>query len=186
MKVVLLQDVPNVGSAGTIQVVSDGYARNYLFPKGLAEMATPGRINDAEQRIRAEDRRIEREEQALQSIADQFEGLQLSIVARVGSQGRLYGSITAQDIAEELSRRLGHDIDRRKVRLEEPIRTIGQHQVTVHLVGRLHPNVTVVVIGAEPEETTPETEDDTSNTGHGASVEATDGLRTTSKEQPAS
>lgn len=147
MKVVLLQDVPNVGNAGSIQSVSDGYARNYLIPQGLAEMATPGRIKDAEQRIRAEERRIEREERAQQSLADQINGLQLHIEARVGEKGRLYGSITAQDIAQKLSNQIGQEVDRRKVLLEDPIRTTGEHQVTVHLVGRLRPTVTVVVAG---------------------------------------
>src|SRR5919206_2670742 len=118
MKVVLLQDVPNVGSAGSIQSVSDGYARNYLIPRGLAEIATPGRIKDAEQRIQAEERRTERAEREQQLIADQIDGLGLPIEARVGGQGRLYGSITAQDVAEALSNKLGIEIDRRKVLLE--------------------------------------------------------------------
>jgi large subunit ribosomal protein L9 len=182
MKVVLLQDVPNLGGTGTIQVVSDGYARNYLIPQGLAEMATPGRIKDAEQRQQAEQRRIEGEERALQSVADQIEGLQLSMTARVGSQGRLYGSITAQDIAEELSRRLGHEIDRRKVVLDEPIRTVGEHRVAVHLVGRLRPTVSVVVSGTEPEAAGPEGMEGRSSTEPDAPSAAVDDLGTTSKE----
>ncbi|MBX5443711.1 50S ribosomal protein L9 [Sphaerobacter sp.] len=152
MKVILLQDVPKLGSAGAIADVSEGYARNYLIPQGLAEMATPGRVKEAEQRLAAAARRLEREERAKQALADRIEGTRIQMLARVGEQGRLYGSITAQDIAEVLTAKFGEEIDRRKVLLEEPIRTVGEHQVTVHLVGRLRPTVTVVVVpeGGEP------------------------------------
>jgi large subunit ribosomal protein L9 len=150
MKVILLQDVPKLGTAGSIATVSDGYARNYLIPKGLAEPATPSRLKVAEQRLAAERRRIAREEEAMRSLAERLDGLRLVIAARVGESGRLYGSITAQDIAEKLQETLGEEIDRRKILLDEPIRTIGQHRVPVHLVGQLRPVVTVVV--ASPEE----------------------------------
>lgn len=152
MKVILLEDVPNVGTVGTIQEVSDGFARNYLIPKGLAQMATPGLVKEAEQRLRAEQRRIEREERANQALADQLEGMRIQMIARVGEQGRLYGSITSQDIAEVLTAKVGQEIDRRKVLLDEPLRTVGEHAVTVHLVGRLRPTVTVAVVPEEGSE----------------------------------
>jgi large subunit ribosomal protein L9 len=190
MKVVLLQDVPNVGSAGSIQSVSDGYARNCLIPRGLAEMATPGRIKDAEQRIRAEERRTERAEREQQSIADQIDGLRLPIEARVGGQGHLYGSITAQDVAEALSNKLGIEIDRRKMLLEEPIRTVGEHQVTLHLVGKLRPTLTVVVTSPEGVpgafgnvEATPAEEDVASSAQAGPGAEVTDEAAGVSREQ---
>lgn len=154
MKVILLKDVEKLGAAGTIQVVKDGFARNYLIPQGFAEMATPGRVKQAEERLQASERRIAKEEEAQRSLAERIEGLRLEMVARVGDQGRLYGSITNQTIAEEISKLLGEEIDRRKVLLDDPIRTVGEHQVTVHLVGRLRPTVTVVVTseGGEPVE----------------------------------
>ncbi|MDI3340207.1 MAG: 50S ribosomal protein L9 [Sphaerobacter sp.] len=154
MKVILLQDVPNLGSAGAIKNVSEGYARNYLIPKGLAEMATPGRVKEAEARLAAAARRLAREEQAQQALADKIEGTRIQMLARVGEQGRLYGSITAAEIAEVLTAKFGQEIDRRKIELEEPIRTVGEHQVTVHLVGRLRPTVTVVVVpeGGAPQQ----------------------------------
>lgn len=181
MKVVLLKEVPNLGEVGSIQTVKDGFARNYLIPQGLAVMATPARLNEAQQRIQAERRRTEREEQAQQALADQIDGTRLQITARVGEQGRLYGSITAQDVAEVLSGQIGQEIDRRKVLLDEPIRTIGEHQLTVHLVGRLRPTITVVVTpeggvpGAFGEvETTPASESEASSAQAGPGAEVRD------------
>lgn len=149
MKVILLQDIPKLGTAGSIATVSDGYARNYLIPKGLAEPATPERLKVAQQRLAALRRRIAREEEAMRALAQQIDGLRLVIAARVGEGGRLYGSITAQDIAEKLQETIGEEIDRRKIELDEPIRTIGEHRVPVHLVGQLRPVVTVVVMSPE-------------------------------------
>lgn len=184
MKVILLKDVPNVGGTGSIQEVSPGYARNYLIPKGLAEMATPGRIKVAEQRIAAEQRKIRKAEEANQALADRIQGTRIIITARVGEQGRLYGSITAADIAERLSTELGQEIDRHNVLIEEPIRTVGDHEVAVHLVGRLRPTVSVVVApegevpGAVDEgETTPASEAETSNEQAGPAAEVADELR---------
>jgi large subunit ribosomal protein L9 len=145
MKVILLQDVPNVGESGSIQNVSDGFARNYLIPQGLAEMGTPGRIKQAEQRINSQMRKIERQEEEMKELGERIDGLRVEIEARVGRQGRLYGSITAPEIASAVSSALGEDVDRRRVSLTEPIRTAGDHAVEIHLVGRLRPTVTVSV-----------------------------------------
>ncbi|HET9014600.1 MAG TPA: 50S ribosomal protein L9 [Thermomicrobiaceae bacterium] len=183
MKVILLKDVDNVGEQGSIQTVSDGFARNFLIPQGMAAMATPGRIKEAEQRLQAEQRRVRKEEEASQAFADRLDGMRVNIVARVGEQGRLYGSITAQDIAEVLSGQAGQEIDRRKVLLTEPIRTVGEHRVTVHLVGRLRPAVTVVVTpeGGVPGAfgdvaTTPASEGETSSAQSGPAAEVDDEL----------
>jgi large subunit ribosomal protein L9 len=158
MKVILLQDVPNVGESGSIQNVSDGFARNYLIPQGLAEMGTPGRIKQAEQRIQAQQRKIERQEEEMQGLSERIEGLRVEIEARVGRQGRLYGSITAPEIASAVSSALGEEIDRRKVELSEPIRSAGDHSVHIHLVGRLRPTVTVGVKPSADSETEEEAE----------------------------
>ena len=149
MKVILLRDVPNVGKAGTIQSVSDGFARNYLIPQRLAEPATPDRVAVAQARLAAQRRRIERAEQALRDLAQHLEGFRVVIPARVGESGRLYGSITGRDIAERLSQLVGHEIDRRAVELEEPIRSLGEHRVPIHLVGSLRPTVIVEVVPEE-------------------------------------
>ena len=152
MKVILSQDVPKLGDAGSIQTVKDGFARNYLIPQGLATEATSGRLKNAEQRIRSIQRKVEREEGAQKSLAESLDGLRVAMTARVGEQGRLYGSITSADVAEKISAAVGQEIDRRKVLLDEPIRSIGDHQVTVHLVGKLRPVVTVAVTGEQIEE----------------------------------
>lgn len=149
MKVILLQDVNPLGEAGAIVTVSDGYARNFLIPRGLAEPASPSTLKAAEQRLAAERRRIAREEEAQRALAERLNGLRIVITARVGERGRLYGSITAQDIADRLSETVGEAIDRRRILLDEPIRSIGEHPVTVQLAGRLRPVVTVVVTSPE-------------------------------------
>lgn len=152
MKIILRQDVPKVGEKGTVQNVSDGYARNYLIPQGFAVLATPGELKTVAENQKVAERKIARQERDLQSLADKINGKTLTFEARAGEGGRLFGSITAGDIAERLSGVVGSEIDRRKVVLEEPIRTSGEHTVTVHLVGKLRPQITVVVNGqVEPE-----------------------------------
>ena len=157
MKVILLKEVPKLGGVGSIQEVAPGYARNYLIPQGFAAAATKGSIKQAEERIAAEQRRITKQEEAMRGLAERIQGMRLEMQARVGEGGRLYGSVTADAIAERLSAELGEAIDHRKVDLEHPIRTIGDHDVTVRLVGRLTPTVTVHVFDPDAvEETVPE------------------------------
>lgn len=145
MKIVMRQDVPKVGEAGTIQTVSNGYARNYLIPKGLAVVATDGELKVATHNIAVKERKITRQEDQLRSLADKIDGQRLVFTARAGDQGRLYGSITATDVATSLAQKIGEDVDRRRVVLDDPLRTLGEHSVTLHLVGRLRPQITVVI-----------------------------------------
>ena len=160
MKIVLRQDVPKLGEAGSVQQVANGYARNYLIPQGLAVVATPGELKVAANNQAVLARKIAKQEQQQQSLADRIDGQRLEFTARAGDQGRLYGSITAGDVAERLSAAINHEIDRRKVVLDEPIRTVGEHGVTVHLVGRLRPQVRVIVHGeAEETDAAPEVEE---------------------------
>jgi large subunit ribosomal protein L9 len=147
MKVVLRQDVEKLGEAGSVQSVSGGYARNYLIPRGLAVVATPGELKMVAENTKVRERKIAWQEQQLQTLADKINGQRLEFTARAGEEGRLYGSITSADIAERLSGAVGQEMDRRKVVLEHPIRTTGEHKVIVHLVGRLKPEVTVIVAG---------------------------------------
>jgi len=147
MKIVLRQDVPKLGEAGTIQNVKPGFARNYLIPQGFAVLATAGEIKTAEHNQEVKARKIAKQEAQLQSLADKIAGKRLEFTVRAGESGRLYGSITAGDIADELAKIAGEEIDRRKVVLEDPIRELGEHAVTVHLVGRLRPAITVVAVG---------------------------------------
>jgi len=153
VKVILVSDVPNLGRAGDVKEVADGYARNYLIPRGLAKKATPGILRDLENRQAAEAAQKERLTARLQALARRLSQVTLVFDARVSEQGRLFGAITTADIAEALEREVGTKFDRRKHILTEPLRHIGEHYVPI----RLSPKVTVnvrVVIRPEGEETT--------------------------------
>lgn len=152
MKIVLRQDVENLGEKGSVKNVADGYARNYLIPRGMAVVATPGELKVVATNEAVKQRKIARQEEELQGLADRINGQKIEFEARAGSNGRLFGSITNGDIAEKLTKAVGTEIDRRKVVIDEPIRTVGDHAVTVNLVGKLRPQVTVVVKGIIDEE----------------------------------
>ena len=147
MKVVLRQDVPKLGEAGEIKEVSGGYGRNFLIPQGLAILATPGEVKVAEHNAAVRARKIAKQEEALRSLAERIEGSRLEFTAKVGDHGRLYGSVTAQDVADALAAKVGEEVDRRKIQLAEPLRSVGEHDVAVHLVGRLRPRIVVVIHG---------------------------------------
>ncbi|MCC6944907.1 MAG: 50S ribosomal protein L9 [Thermomicrobiales bacterium] len=152
MKVILRQDVESLGEAGDVKNVSDGYARNYLIPKGYAIIATPGELKVLAENQKVKDRKIAYQEQDLKELADRISTVTLEFEARAGEQGRLFGSVTAGDIADKLTTTIKHEIDRRKVHLDEPIRTSGSHKVTINLVGKLKPEITVVVNGLVDED----------------------------------
>lgn len=155
MKIILTQDVEKLGTAGSLQEVKPGYARNYLIPKGMAHAATAGMIKQVEERQAAEQRRIAKQEVAMQSLADRIQGMRLTFTARAGESGRLFGSVTAADIAEELTKQLGEEIDRRKVDVGTGLHEVGEFPVTINLVGRLKPQITAAVVaegGGEPTE----------------------------------
>lgn len=149
MKIVLRQDVPKLGEAGTIQTVANGYARNFLIPQGMAVVATDGEIKVAQHNLAVKERKVARLEEQQKSLAEKIQGTKLAFTARAGETGRLFGSITAADVAAQLSGKIGEEIDRRKIVLEEPLRTVGNHKVTVHLVGKLRPQVEVTITAEE-------------------------------------
>ena len=172
MKIVLRPDVPKLGDAGSVQEVANGYARNYLIPQGLAVVATSGEMKVATHNQAVADRKIAKQEQQMQALADRIAGQRLEFTARAGDGGRLYGSVTAGDIADRLTAAVREEIDRRKVVLDEPIRSVGEHHVAVHLVGRLRPQVTVIVHAeADPDaESAPAATATTDQTGPAASA----------------
>lgn len=151
MKIILRKDVEKLGEAGSLATVKNGYARNFLIPQGLAVAATPGELKMWEHNQAVKSRKIERQERELQSFADKIAGVTLTFEARAGEGGRLFGSVTAADVAEKLSSEVGEEIDRRKVVLADPIRTTGEHTVTVNVVGKLRPQVKVIVNGVVDE-----------------------------------
>lgn len=152
MEVVLLKEVKRLGKRGEIKKVADGYARNYLIPRGLAVPATPAARSRIAQEASVVERRETDEKALAEALAAKLEKIQLVFKAKAkvkaGEPGRLYGSITSAHIAEELSKQVGAEIDKRKVILEEPIKETGKTKVEL----RLHPEVKVaitVVVEAE-------------------------------------
>ena len=141
MKVILKRDVPNVGDAGDIVDVADGYGNNYLFPRGLSMRATKGAVADAEAIRAARAKREARTREEAESLAATLEERAVTITAKAGSDGTLYGSVTNAQIADAVAAQLGYPLDRRRVPLERPLKELGQHEVEV----RLHTDVTATL-----------------------------------------
>ncbi len=146
MKIILLQDVEGLGKAGDLKDVANGYARNFLLPRRLAAGATPALIANHQQRIAAEQRRLEKQAELNRQQAERLGQVSLTFKARVGRQGRLYGSITSQDIAAGLRESEGIIIDRRLIDLSSPIRTVGTFEVPVKIGQKLEPKIKVNVV----------------------------------------
>lgn len=146
MKVILLQEVPTLGRAGTLVEVKEGYARNFLLPRGLAREATEGALRAREVKVRAGEEKRAREERGAEALGQGLAGLVLEIRARVGAEGRLFGAVTAQEVADALARR-GFDVNKKQVHLERPIRMEGVHRVGVRLPTGKAVTVEVNVVG---------------------------------------
>src|SRR5919198_1429038 len=133
MKVLLNESVKNVGTAGEIKEVKDGFARNFLIPRGLATIATSGAVKQADAHRQAEERREAKNLSANQALGAKVGAITVPLRARVGEQGRLYGAITSADIATALAAQIGQEIDRRRIELDEPIRHLGEYKVPIRL-----------------------------------------------------
>jgi large subunit ribosomal protein L9 len=152
MKILLKDDVDNLGTAGDIVDVADGYARNYLLPQELAVRATPGQIKQVDV-IRAQARiRHQRIADEMAALTEKLESTLLTFEATASERGRLYGSVTQDQIAEALAAELGEPIDRRKIDTD-PLRQLGLHAIPIRLGGELTPKVSVIVHreGEDPE-----------------------------------
>ena len=145
MEVLLKKDVKGVGHAGDIKKVADGYGRNYLIPQGLASQANQGAAKQAVQIKSTTERKEERERQSALSLAEKINALTLNFKARATDTDRLFGSVTASDIALAIEQAVGQEIAKRQVDLEHPIRDLGMHKVPVHLMSNIIPEVTVVI-----------------------------------------
>lgn len=146
MKVIYVKDVPNVAHAGDLKEVKDGFARNYLVPEGLAILATPEEIKRLDAiRKKAGERRL-KETQDLKDLAGALEGSSLTVKARAGATGRLYGTVTTADIAGEISKVIERPVDKKAIELVEgPIRQVGEYQVRFRLGPEVNAMVKVVV-----------------------------------------
>jgi large subunit ribosomal protein L9 len=153
MKVILLQDVDGLGKAGDLKEVADGYARNYLLRRHLAAGATPTLLANHKQHIAAQTRKQEKLVENNHQLAERLAQVTLTFKARVGRQGRLYGSITSQDIATGLRNAEGLTVDRRLIELSSPIRSVGNYPIVIKIAPKLEPKITVNVV--DETETTP-------------------------------
>ncbi|RJE83281.1 50S ribosomal protein L9 [Paenibacillus sp. 1011MAR3C5] len=136
MKVIFLQDVKGQGKRGQVKDLSEGYVRNFLLPKGLAKLASDGNLKTLEVQTASEEKRKQKEKEDAEALGKRLEEMTIVVKAKAGEGGRLFGAITSKQIAEALAAK-GVKIDKRKIELDEPIRTLGVTQVPV----KLHPDV---------------------------------------------
>ncbi len=147
VQVILREDVPDLGDAGELVRVRPGHARNYLLPQGKAILATEGNLREVEHHKRVIEEKRVRERTALEAERSRLEGVELEIAAKAGEEGRLFGSVTAAQIAEHLAER-GFAVDRRKIALAEPIKQLGEHAVAVRLRRDVNATLKVKVVAA--------------------------------------
>ena len=145
---ILQQSVETLGERGEVVDVSPGYLRNYLLPRKLAQAATPAAIAEAQRRIEAQERAAREAAERAQETAATLSKTVLTIPHEAGEDGRLFGSVTAQDIADAIKQARGLKVDRRRVQLEEPIRTTGSHMVTVEVHDGVTASVKTIVTAA--------------------------------------
>lgn len=149
MKVVFLEDVPNLARAGEIKEVANGYGRNFLIPQKLAILANPQTLSTIEAQLKARVHREAQTEAEMVELANQIDGKEIVLKAKVGQKDRLYGSITPADIATELESTASSIVDKRKIELENPIRQLGSYEVSIRLAKDIVPKITVTVVEAE-------------------------------------
>ena len=148
VKLILREDVPKLGHAGEVVSVKPGYARNFLLPQGKAALASEAKVNELEHHKRLIAEKVARDLKDLNAARDRLEQLQLEVEAQAGEEGRLFGSVTAIQIAELIGEK-GIEIDRRKIDLAEPIKEIGDHSVPIRLHREIIANVKLKVTAAE-------------------------------------
>ncbi len=146
MQVILKQDVEKIGRRGDIVDVSRGYVRNFLVPRNLAEVATPAKMEEAQRQMAEAAERDRRMAERAGEVAETLNKSVITIEARTGEDERIFGSITAANIASAIERARGVRLDRRRIRLEEPIKSLGTHQVPVQVHGDVEASVKIIVV----------------------------------------
>jgi large subunit ribosomal protein L9 len=152
MKVVFLEDVPNVGEIGDIKEVAAGYGRNFLIPRGLAVLVDSQAASIVESRLRKKARLMAQVEAEMLEFAKQIEGKAIVLKAKAGVKDKLYGSVTNADIAEEMEKSLKVTVDKRKIELAEPIREVGSYEITIRLTKNIMPKIKLKVVEEEKKE----------------------------------
>jgi large subunit ribosomal protein L9 len=146
VQVILKQDVEKIGQRGDIVDVSRGYVRNFLVPRGLAEIATPSRLEEAGREMAEAEEREQRIAERASEVAETLNKSVITIEARTGEDERLFGSVTAANIVSAIERARSIRLDRRRVKLEEPIKSLGTHQVPIQVHGDIEASVKVIVV----------------------------------------
>ena len=146
MQVILKQDVEKIGRRGDVVEVSRGYVRNYLVPRGLAEVATPTKLEEVRRQMAEAEERDRRIAERASEVAETLNKSVITIEARTGEDERLFGSITAVNIASAIEKARGVHLDRRRIKLDEPIKSLGTHQVPVQVHGDIEASVKVIVV----------------------------------------
>ena len=144
MKVILTKDVPKLGKSGEMKQVTDGYATNFLIPQGLAVSAAGGAYRAWQHDVASREEKRKKEREEADIAATRIASTTLTMGVKVGEGGKLYGSITSKDIADALARR-GIEVDRHKIDLEEPLKTLGTYKVAIKVFSGMTPEVTIVV-----------------------------------------
>ncbi len=146
MKVLLLADVKGHGKKGEVVEASDGYARNFLLPRGLAKEATKGIINEVKGKNEAQAYHKEQERISAKETAAKLEGAKVTVISKAGENGKLFGKVTNQNIADAIEKQLGIKIDKRKVVLSDAIKTIGSHKVEIKVYPEISAKITVETV----------------------------------------
>ncbi len=142
MKVILLEDVKKLGKKGDVVEVKSGYAKNALLPTGLATEATATAVNQRNLKEKATNRRKEEELEVARELGAKINEKKIEISVKVGENGKLFGSVTSKEIAEEVKKQLGYPVDRKKITLKEPIKAVGTYKIPV----KVHPKVMATII----------------------------------------
>lgn len=146
MKVILQKPVDKLGAPGDVVDVADGFARNYLIPRGMAMVASKGAVKHAGRLKQDHDKRVQEALSEAWALAERLASAPLRISSRAGDDGRLFGSVTVVDVADAIQKSAGVTIDRKRIHLPDPIRSVGSHEVTVHLHPDVNASVTVEVV----------------------------------------
>jgi large subunit ribosomal protein L9 len=147
MKLVLKQDVENLGETGDIVTVKPGFGRNYLIPQGFAVLATKGAIKSAEENVRQASKKRESAQASAQQLADKLSNVSITVSVTAGEDGRIFGTVTTQQVADALTDK-GFEIDRKKITLDD-VKSLGEYKATVQVIGDIKASVTVWVVKDE-------------------------------------
>ena len=148
MKVILLEDVKSVGKKGELVNASDGYAKNFLFPKKLAVEATKSNLNDFELKQKAEAKRKKEELEKAQNMAKELENKTVTVKVKTGENGKLFGSVTNKEVAEEIVKQTGMEIDKKKVSIGDPIKMVGERTAVIKLHPKVSAEITIKIVEA--------------------------------------